>query len=268
MTETAWRRWEDLRWPEFEALDPARTVALLPVAAIEQHGPHLPVSVDATINDGIVAAARAQIAPDVPVLQLPTQRTGKSNEHLAFPGTLTHSAATLTAMWTEIGEAVHRAGLNKLVLLNSHGGQPQIMDIVCRDLRVRFGMVAVAASWFAFGLPEGLFDAGEARWGIHAGEIETAMMRHLAPETVRMDLAEDFRSAEIDLRETTETLGFTGGIAMAWQSQDLHPSGAVGNAAAADAERGRQVVDFAGAKLATLLGEVSAYPLDKVKARG
>lgn len=268
MTGTAWRRWEDLRWPEFEALDPARTVALLPVAAVEQHGPHLPVSVDAVINDGIVARAAELIGDDVPVLQLPTQRTGKSNEHLAFPGTLTHSAGTLTAMWTDLAEGVARAGLKKIVLLNSHGGQPQIMDIVCRDLRVRHGMVAVAASWFAFGLPDGLFDEGEARWGIHAGEIETSMMLHLAPDLVRMDLAEDFRSSEVALRQENEVLGFTGGVSLAWQSQDLHPSGAVGNAAAADAERGRRVVDHAGRKLATLLTEVSAYPLDRVRRRG
>ena len=170
-------------------------------------------------------------------------------------------------MWTELAEGVARAGLKKIVLLNSHGGQPQIMDIVCRDMRVRHGMVAVAASWFAFGLPEGLFDEGEVRWGIHAGEIETSMMLHLAPDLVRIDLAEDFRSSEIALRQEGEVLGFTGGVSLAWQSQDLHPSGAVGNAAAADAERGRRVVDHAGRKLATLLTEVSAYPLDRVRVR-
>lgn len=268
MTGKAWRRWEDLRWPEFDELDPARTVALLPVAAIEQHGPHLPVSVDAVINDGIVARAAAVLGDHVPVLQMPTQRTGKSNEHLAYPGTLSHDAATLTAMWTELAEGAARAGLKKIVLLNSHGGQPQIMDIVCRDLRVRHGMVAVAASWFAFGLPDGLFDSGEARWGIHAGEIETSMMLHLAPDLVRMDLAADFASAELDLRRESDVLGFTGGVSLAWQSQDLHPAGAVGNAAAADAERGRKVVDHAGRKLATLLTEVSAYPLERVRRRG
>jgi creatinine amidohydrolase len=121
---------------EFAAL-PADTVAVLPVAAVEQHGPHLPVYVDACLNEGVVARAIELLPPELPVTFLPMQAVGKSNEHLAFPGTLSLSAETLIRLWTEIAESVHRASVRKLVLFNSHGGQPQIMDIVARDLRVR-----------------------------------------------------------------------------------------------------------------------------------
>ena len=128
-------------------------IALLPVGAIEQHGPHLPVAVDACINQGIVARALELLPATLPVTVLPLMPVGKSDEHLAFPGTLTLSAETLARLWTEIGEAVARAGVRKLVLFNSHGGQPQVMEIVARDLRVRLGMLVVAYSWYAGGLP-------------------------------------------------------------------------------------------------------------------
>ena len=121
---------------------------------------------------------------------------GKSDEHLAFPGTLTLSAETLGRLWTEIGESVARAGVRKLVLFNSHGGQPQVMEIVARDLRVRLGMLAVAYSWYAAGVPPGLFADEEVRLGIHAGAIETSMMLHLRPDLVRMDARGRLRAAD------------------------------------------------------------------------
>ncbi len=261
----AWRWWLDMTTEDFRGLDPARTVALLPVAAVEQHGPHLPVSVDATLARGIVAAATAHFPDDLPVLILPQTDVGKSNEHLAFPGTLSFSAETLIRMWTEIGECVHRAGIRKFVMFNSHGGQPQIMDIVARDLRVRLKMAAVAASWWAYGLPEGLWDAQEAKLGIHAGGVETSMMLHLAPDRVRRKRIADFKPGQLELAKEFKLLAYTGNSALAWQTQDIHPSGAVGNATDSDAERGRKVVEHAARKLAELMGEVSRFPLDRLK---
>src|SRR3954471_15544799 len=135
------RFWADLSTRDFARVQAAgaaaQTVAVLPVAAIEQHGPHLPVSVDTTLVDGVIAASLPHIPADLPVLFLPTQQVGKSNEHMRFPGTLTLSAETLIRLWTEIGESVARAGVRKLVLFNSHGGQVSIMDIVARDLRTQ-----------------------------------------------------------------------------------------------------------------------------------
>ncbi len=192
------RFWQDMTTVEFGALDAARVIALLPVGAIEQHGPHLPVATDACINHGILARALELLPDGVPVSALPMLPVGKSDEHLAFPGTLTLSAETLARLWTEIGESVARAGFRKLVLFNSHGGQPQVMEIVARDLRVRLGMLVVAYSWYAAGIPEGLFAADEVQDGIHAGAIETSIMLHLRPDLVQMDLAAEFRAADAD----------------------------------------------------------------------
>ncbi|HUA52273.1 MAG TPA: creatininase family protein, partial [Candidatus Sulfotelmatobacter sp.] len=142
------RHWQDMTTAEFAGLDRTRVIAVLPVAAIEQHGPHLPVAVDACIGRGIVEHLVARLPADLPVTILPMIAIGKSNEHQGFPGTLTLSTETLTRVWTEVGESVARAGIHKLVILNSHGGQPQIMDIVARDLRVRHAMFVVAASYW------------------------------------------------------------------------------------------------------------------------
>ena len=164
-----------------------------PVAAIEQHGPHLPVEVDTAINRGILARAMELLPTDLPVTVLPAMPIGKSNEHISYPGTLTLSAETLIRLWTEIGESVARAGVRKLVLFNSHGGQPQIADIVARDLRVRRDMFVVTASTYALGRPAGLFPAAELKHGIHGGSVETSIMMHLHPDLVRRDKLANFR---------------------------------------------------------------------------
>ena len=262
----AWRNWLDLTTEEFRMLDPLRTVALLPVSAVEQHGPHLPVSVDQVLCAGIVARAR-ELADGTPVIVLPQQDVGKSNEHLAFPGTLSFSAETLIRIWTELGEGVYRAGLRKIVFYNSHGGQPQIMDVVARDLRVRLNMAAVAANWWSFGMPEGLWPQKENEFGIHAGGVETSMMMHLAPGSVREAKVANFEPGQVALAKEFELLTYTGSSSLAWQIQDLHPSGAVGDATDADAERGRKVVDHAAAKLVKLLDEVSRFPLERIRAK-
>jgi creatinine amidohydrolase len=246
MTGLPRRCWQDMTTREFAALDAARVIALLPVGAIEQHGPHLPVAVDACINQGIVRRALELLPAAVPVTVLPMQPVGKSDEHLAFPGTLTLSAGTLARVWTELGEAVARAGIKKLLLFNSHGGQPQVMEIVARDLRVRLGMTVVAYSWFAGGQPGGLVPDEEVRHGIHAGAIETSMMLHLRPDLVQMEHAADFVPLMRELAdEGYRRLSPTGPGRLAWQAQDLHPSGACGDATNADAERGRALVDHA-----------------------
>ena len=267
MTMTPRRYWQDMTTNEFAELDAARVIALMPVGAIEQHGPHLPVAVDACLNEVIVAAAVAAMPEALPVTVLPAMPVGKSNEHQAFPGTLTLSAETLIRLWTELGESVARAGVRKLVLFNSHGGQPQIMDIVARDLRVRLNMLVVSVTWFDLGLPDGLFDADEVRHGIHAGTIETAMMLHARPDLVHMDKARDFEPVTVALARDYDILSATGPAAFAWQAQDLHPAGAAGDASTADAERGRQTIEHAAARLVALLEEVDRLPLTVLRDR-
>lgn len=258
------RFWADLGTRDFARLDPATTVAVLPVAATEQHGPHLPVSVDATLVDGVVAAALPHLPDALPVLFLPTQAIGKSNEHQRFPGTLSLSAETTIRLWTEIGESVARAGLRKLLIFNSHGGQVSVMDIVARDLRTRCELICYHASWYTLPLGaevEGLFSADEHRFGIHGGEIETSMMLALAPQRVDMTQARHFRSTSQDRAAAYPILGNGKTAKLGWQMQDYNATGAAGHAAAATADKGRALVEAAGRQLAALLGELSELPL-------
>jgi creatinine amidohydrolase len=245
----------------------AQTIAVLPVAATEQHGPHLPLSVDTNLVDGVIAASLPHIAADVPVLFLPTQAVGLSPEHAAFPGTLTLKAETTIRLWTEIAECVAVTGVNKLVILNSHGGQVGMLDIVARDLRARLGMLVYSVNWFSLPLtgPAGedvnaLFSTQEHRFGIHAGDIETSMMLALKPDLVDMAQALNFASTSEDRAQRFPILGNGKSAKLAWQMQDYNAAGAVGNAAAATAAKGHAVVDAAGRALAALLAEVHQLP--------
>ena len=261
------RYWADLGTREFAQLDCARTIAVLPVAATEQHGPHLPVSVDTVLVNGLVAASLAHLPEALPVLFLPTQAVGFSPEHERFPGTLSLSSTTVIRLWTEIGESVARSGIKKLVLFNSHGGQVSIMDIVARDLRARLDMLLYSVSWFNLPLQgeqrqdlNQLFSATEHRFGIHAGEIETSMMLALDALHVDMPSARHFVSTSQERARHFKILGNGKSAKLAWQMQDINPQGAAGDAAAANAEKGRAVVDAAGRALAHLLIEVDQLP--------
>ncbi len=262
------RFWADLATTDFARLDAERTVAVLPGAATEQHGPHLPLSVDADLADGIVAAALPHLPADAPMLFLPTQTVGFSPEHARFAGTLTLKAETVLRLWTDIGDSVADSGVKKLVLFNAHGGQVGLMDPVARDLRARRGLLVYSVNWFNLPLLDAqgrdagtLFSADEHRFGIHAGDIETSMMLALRPERVRMQHARNFRSSSQDRAETWPLLGNGRSARLGWQMQDYNPSGAVGDAAAATPEKGRALIEAAGLQLARLLDEVSKLPL-------
>jgi creatinine amidohydrolase len=258
------RFWADLSTRDFAALDPATAVAVLPVAATEQHGPHLPLSVDQTLADGVIAAALPQLPAELPVLFLPTQPVGYSPEHVRFAGTLTLSPETVIRQWTELGECAARTGVRKLLLFNTHGGQVSLMDIVARELRTRCNLIVYSCSWWNLPLGDavnGQFSEQEHRFGVHAGEIETSMMLALRPQFVDMGQAQDFTSSSQERAARYPILGNGRSAKLGWQMQDYNAQGAAGNAAAATAEKGRSLVDAAGRQLALLLQELSALPL-------
>jgi len=268
------RFWSDLTTADFGRLALDRVIAVLPVAATEQHGPHLPLSVDTDLVDGVIAAALPHLPADLPVFFLPTQAVGFSPEHARFPGTLTLKAETVIRLWTEIGESVAASGVEKLVIFNAHGGQVGLLDVVARDLRNRLSMLVYSLSWFNLPLVDGqgqnaaaLFGADEHRFGVHAGDIETSMMLALRPQAVRMNEARDFHSTSQDRATAFELLGNGKSAKLAWQMQDYNPAGAVGDAAAATADKGHAVVGAAGWQLARLLQEIHRLPPDTLRER-
>jgi creatinine amidohydrolase len=260
------RNWTEMNRPDFAGADTARWIAVLPLAATEQHGPHLPREADVFIAEAYLARARKIIPPDLPVTFLPLQPIGLSQEHMAFPGTQTLSAEAAIRAWTEIGDDVHGAGVRKLVLMTSHGGNSAVMDIVARDLRARNGMLVVTCGWQRFGYPNDLFSAVEQKHGIHGGEIETSLMLAVRPDAVRMDKAENFTPATLAMEKEFRWLNASRPAGFGWMTQDLHPSGAVGNAGAASAAKGEAALDHGAQAFLQLLEEVDRFDLARLKS--
>lgn len=266
MTDLPRPLWKDMTTADFAAADTSGWIAVLPVAAIEQHGPHLPVATDTTINEGNLAAMLRKLPAGLPVTVLPVQSVGKSNEHIHSPGTLTLSYETLARVVIEIGESVRRAGIRKLVLANSHGGNVAVLDVAARELRVRHGMLCVVASWSRLGLPQGLFSEWENAYGIHGGDMETSVMLALTPEVVRLERAERFESLQERLVQRHKHLRAHGAAPFGWLAQDLGPHGAVGDASIATAEKGRATVEVAADRMIELLQDVHAFDLEQLFA--
>lgn len=253
--------WTEFAAPDFPPADPRKTIAILPIAAVEQHGPHLPVGTDTILNQGCLDLLAARAPADLDLRILPVQAAGKSNEHLWAGGTVTLPAATLIEAWTEIGLSIARAGIRKLVMVNSHGGNEEIMGIVARELRVRAQMLVVKTGWSRFPPPEGLVSDLERRHGIHGGDVETSLVMFFRPELVDHERLENFTSVAARDEAEYEFLRPTGTHAYAWIASDLNPKGAVGNAKNASAERGRLIAEAEVAGMLKLLAEVARFPL-------
>jgi creatinine amidohydrolase len=256
--------WSDLTSGEFADLDPQTTIAVLPIAAIEQHGPHLAVATDTVIAEGMIGEVVKRLPAELSILILPTQAIGKSNEHVRSPGTLTLTAETAIGAWTQIGECVFRAGVRKLVMVNSHGGNVDVIGIVARELRVRLGMLAVATQWSRLGRPAGLFSDQELAVGIHGGDVETSLMLHFRRDLVRLDKVADFAPITIEMMQSFDILRPTGFSAFGWIAQDLHASGAAGNASLATAEKGRLTAEHGAREFIKLLRDVTRFSLHRL----
>ncbi|MGE0734556.1 MAG: creatininase family protein [Alphaproteobacteria bacterium] len=255
------RFWQDWSTIDFARADLGRTIALLPVAATEQHGPHLPVSVDARINAALVARTLERLPGKFPILVLPMQHVGVSPEHGDFPGTLSVSAETMIRLMTEIGQGVAAAGIGRLVLFNSHGGQPQILDIVAQRLRAERNLLTFPINAYRFWRAEDHFPAEEGQHGIHAGAVETSIMLHIDAGQVRRGAIKNFPSLSRAMAKKYKHLrpfGRTGSFG--WQMQDLNRDGAAGDARLATAAIGRKLIDQAASQIAELLQEIAAMP--------
>ena len=262
MTMVPKRFWQDMTTLDFAGAPEGNWVAILPVAAIEQHGPHLPVVTDTAIGEAYIRRVIELMPAEMKASFLPIQAIGKSNEHIASPGTLTLSWETLTRVLIETGESVARAGIKKLILANSHGGNISVLDIVARELRVTHGMLVVATHWSRLaGVPDGLYSDWEGRYGIHGGDMETSVMLAARPDLVRMDKAERFVSAQERLAQRYKYLRAHGTAAFGWQAQDLSPAGTVGDATLATATKGRETIDHIARAFIDLIADVAAFDL-------
>jgi creatinine amidohydrolase len=253
--------WTDFAAREFEGLDPMKTIAIFPIAAVEQHGPHLPVGTDTIINTSMLEMLAERAPNDMDLRILPVQAVGKSNEHIWAKGTITHTATNVIDAWTQIGLEVARAGVKKLIFINSHGGNEEVMGIVARELRVRAGMLAVKSGWRF--TPPGVLTDLERRHGIHGGDSETSLVLHFKPHLVDMSRAENFVSIAARDEQQFQYLRPTGafGHVYAWTASDINPSGAVGDASAATAEKGKIIAEANVAGMIEVLREIEAMPL-------
>jgi creatinine amidohydrolase len=261
------RDWMEMTWQEIAEAGAAtaRWIAVLPLAAVEQHGPHLPLGVDTFIAEAYLARVRKILPDELPVTFLPVQRIGVSVEHLAYPGTLSLSAATAIAAWTELGESLARAGLRKLVLITSHGGNVAAMELVARDLRTRFRMLAITVGWHRFGYPENTFSSEEKKHGIHGGDIETSLMLAAIPETVRSEKAPKATPATVAMAREFRWLGAYRPAGFAWMTQDLHATGAIGDATLATAAKGEAALARGAEAFVELLREVDRFELARLR---
>ncbi len=253
------RDWTDIHWPDFAGDAPARWIAVLPLAATEQHGPHLPVGTDVMIAEAYLALVRELLPDSIPATFLPLQPVGISTEHIGYPGTLTLPADVALKTWRALGESVARAGIKKLVTVTSHGGNSAAMTLVAQDLRANFGLLAVTTGWSRFGAPEGLFSEEELRHGVHGGAVETSVMLARYQQHVRKDKIADFRPHSIAMEKDYRWLAAHRPAPFAWQAQDLHLSGAAGDATQASAEKGQRLLDHGARAFCELLADVEKF---------
>ncbi|MCP3404730.1 creatininase family protein [Bradyrhizobium sp. CCGB01] len=258
------RDWADINWSATAPSEPSRWIAVLPLAATEQHGPHLPLATDVLIADAYLARVRELLPADVPATFLPIEPVGISTEHIDYPGTQTLPTDAALKRWTGIGGDIARRGMKKLVIITSHGGNSAAMMLVAQDLRAHHRLFVVTTSWSRLSGAEKLFPADEVRHGIHGGAVETSIMLARYPDQVRVDAIADFPASSIAMEKQYRWLSTQRPAPFAWQAQDLHASGAIGNATLAVPEKGEQLLDQGATAFCELLAEVDNFDVSRL----
>lgn len=250
-------RWQNLKTTDFNNFGTER-IAVLPVAAVEQHGPHLPLGTDAFIANGLVERTIAELPVKSPALFLPVLEIGKSTEHQSFAGTLSLSWTTAVKVLLDIADSVARSGIKKLIFITSHGGNVSSMETAAREVRAKHNMLVVNTAWEKLGMGRDLYDDSHGYIDIHGGEMETSIMLALRPDLVDMEKAANFDSQQSIYKAKNEHLGFhTSNASISWLAQDLNSEGTVGDASQATAQKGEQDIAETVKGFIKLLEEVT-----------
>ncbi len=241
------------------ALGP-QSIVLVPVGAIEQHGPHMPLSVDYVIADAAAKAVVESLGDEFDVWMIPTLPYSKSNEHAWSAGTVWLSSTTMHHLLGDIGRCVSRTGARRIVFLNGHGGNSTLLNVACRELRLEHGLLTFLVHAFIppaySSSPPSAASSGELGMGIHAGYQETSVMMHLRPDLVNLDLA--VRNVPEWLTEN-EHVRFGGTVQFGWLSNDFGPSGHIGDPTGASADAGKVLFDDAVRVVGDQLREIAAF---------
>ena len=267
MTKKPPHDWTATSSAAIDKANSSRWIAVLPLAATEQHGPHLPLETDTLIAEAYLARVRAALPDDLPVTFLPTEPVGISTEHSAYPGTQTLPTDVALSKWMTLCETVAKAGIRKLVIVTSHGGNSAAMALIAQDLRAKYDMLAVTTSWSRFGAPDGLFSADELRFGIHGGAVETSIMLAAFPDRVKANRIANFESAEKSMVKEFRWLSAGRPAPFAWAAQDLNPQGAIGDATMATADKGQLLLDHGARAFVELLLDVRKFDLTRLANR-
>ncbi len=248
---------------DITSADTSDWIAVLPLGAHEQHGPHLPFDTDMIIARGIACKLAGALDDTFPVTFLPAEPIGYSPEHMDFEGSQTLGFDEAVNRWIAIGGGLSKQGIRKLVLLNAHGGNSPLMTLVATELRVHFDMLCVATSWARFLEAGDVVSPDEKAFGIHGGDIETSVMLVFASDRVDMSKAEDFGTFQKELAGTAKRLRAYGPHSFGWKIQDLNPLGVTGNASIASREKGEALIAQSVTGLAELILDVHHFDLAK-----
>jgi len=250
------RYFPDLTGPQVAELLTERSILVQPLGAIEQHGPHLPLSTDSVVATAVAEGAIAEVGDELDVWLLPTLEYTKSNEHAWSAGTVWLSATTLMAVLDDLGRCVATTPAKRLVFLNGHGGNSALLNVANRELRLAHGLMTFVTHP---GVPPdqgGTSSADELGMGVHGGNDETSLMLHLAPHLVNMDLAERRVPEALAVNQYVR---FGGRVSFGWMSNDFFPDGYIGDPTAATAELGKQLFDGAVRGFGESLREISTF---------
>ena len=266
MTNNPIKHWQSLTTTEIERLSKNDPVAILPIAAIEQHGPHLPLSTDLDIGMGLLTNALDYLPHDFPALVLPVQAIGCSLEHTHFQGTLSLEPHLLSEVIFQNGIALASCGIKRLVLSNSHGGNRYSLDTAGLKLRQEHKLLVVKTNYFLFPrLNDINFPDSEWKHGLHGGAIETAMMQHLRPDLVRSDAIQNYHSLGEELENSlSRTSPESEASSFSWLANDLNSNGVTGDATLANPSIGKRLVNYYGQALSEVIRDAKAFPLEQL----